>query len=129
MRALITNGMSVYKNFVQTVRAVEYSLRIPNSFPGFNSDNTGTPANVTEAFEMTARSSSLGSEIQQVLRDAIPFIADIPSELNVNINFGQNGLGSRLSSQSPLIAKYVLNSESVSARRVDHHGFLQLYGC
>ena len=83
--------------------------------------------NVTAAIASTARSSVLTSEIQQVLRDAIPIIATITLELNVNTDFEQNGLRSRLASASPMVAKYGLNSEIFSAHRVDLDDFTALW--
>ena len=110
------------------MRAIEYSLGVPNSsFTGLISDNTGTPMNVTAAIEMTARSSSLTSEIQQVLRDAISIIAEVSLGLKVNLDFEQDDLRARLASGSPLVAKYGLNSEFVSARRVVHDDFTALW--
>ena len=106
------------------MRAVEQSLGIPNSYPGLN---TGTSTNVTDAIATTARSSSLTPEIRQTLEDAIPIITEIVSQLNVNIVFDRNGLRSRLASESPLVAKYELNLEVVSARRVDHDDFTALW--
>ena len=103
------------EGFVQTMRAVEHSLGIPNSFPGLVSDNTGTSKNVTDAIATTARSSSLTSEIRQALEDSISIFTKIALELKVNIVFEQNGLRSRLASGSPLAAKYGLNSEIFSA--------------
>ena len=79
--------------------------------------------NVTAAIATTALSSVLTSEIQQVLRDAIP----ITLELNVNIDFEQNGLRSRLASASPMVAKYGLNSEFFSAHRTDLDDFIALW--
>ena len=86
------------------MRAVEHSLGIPNSFPGLISDKTSL--NVTAAIATTARSSSLSSEIRQVLLDSIPIIAEIVSALKVNTVFEQDGLRSRLASASLLVAKY-----------------------
>ena len=117
----------VNKDFVQTMRAVEHSLGIPNSYPGLISDNTGTSMNVTAAIATTARSSSLTSEIRQALEEAIPIFTEIALGLKVNIVFDQNGLRSRLAGGSPLVAKYGLNSEFFSAHRVDHDDFTALW--
>ena len=117
----------VDKDFVQTMRAVEHSLGIPNSFPGLSSDNSGTYTNVTEAIATTARSSSLTPEIRQVLEDAIPIITEVALELKINLVFEQNDLRSRLARESLLVAKYELNSKFVSAHPVNHDDITALW--
>ena len=109
------------KNFVQTVRAVEYSLGIPDSLPGLipRSDN-GNPLNVTQAIATTATLSSfLAPEVCKVLQEAVPIILQIALELGINLAFEQDGLGSYLSTR-PLVTKYVLKSEFVSTQHVDN---------
>lgn len=98
---------AVEKNFVQTIRAVEYSLSIADSLPGLTLDLTnGKPSNVTQALAMTATLSSvLSSEVCTVLQEAIPIVLEIALELNINLGFGQDGLGSCLSSKRPLVSK------------------------
>ena len=99
-----------YKNFVQTVRAVEYSLGISDPLSGFilTSDNL----NATQAIATT--SSFLGSELSKVLEQSFPIILQIASDLDINLAFEQDGLESSLSTRRPLVTKYVLNSEFVS---------------
>lgn len=48
---------------------------------------------------------------------------EITLGLKFNIVFDQNGLRSRLASRSPLVVKYGLNSEFVSALYIDHEWF------
>ena len=109
------------KNFVQTVRAVERSLGISDPlsdlFPTFD---IGSPLNVTQAISTTATLSSLLSfDVCKVLQEAAPIIFQIALDLEINLVFGNDGLGSFLSTRRPLVTKYVLNSEFVSIQRVD----------
>ena len=84
--------------------------------------------NVTQAIAITARSSSLSAEIRQVLQDANPIIAQLASELKVNMVFEQDGLRSSLSSSSPLVTKYEFDSEFVYMRHIDDD-FTALWIC
>ena len=109
------------KNFVQTVRAVEHSLGISDSlsdpFPTF--DN-GNPLNVTQAISSTAKLSSfLTPDVCKVLQEAAPIIFQIALDLDINLVFEQDGLGSFLSTRRPLVTKYVSNSGFVSTQRVE----------
>lgn len=110
----------VDKNFVQTVRAVEHALGIPNSFPGLPSVDIGVRLNVTEAIATIATvSSPLSFEVSQVLLDSIPIIIQIALELNFHLTFGSDEWRSSLTTSNPLVTKYGLNSQLVSTRRVD----------
>ena len=100
----------VEKNFVETIRAVEHALGFPDSLPG--APNNGNLLNVTHAFATTATLSSiLSAEVCKVLQDAIPIIFQIALELDLNLVFGQDGLGSFTG--RPLISTCGLNSEFV----------------
>jgi hypothetical protein len=112
----------VEKNFVQTMRAVEHSLGIPDSLPGQSSVlNLGNVLNATQAFATTATLSTiLSSEVCKVLQEAIPIILQIALELNIDLAFGQDGLGPSSCTRRSLVSRCGLNPEFVSACRVDH---------
>ena len=113
---------TVEKNFVQTVRAVEHSLGFSDSLPGLAPWDNGNPLNVTQSIATTATLSSfLDSEVCKVLQEAVPIILQIAFELNINLVFEQDGLGSFLSTRRSLVTTYVLNS----TQRVDYD--LSLY--
>jgi hypothetical protein len=106
----------VEKNFVQTVRAVEHSLGIPDSLPGLvpTWDN-GNPSNATQAIATTATLTSfLTSEVCEVLQEAVPIILQIALELTINLTFELDGLASFLSTRRSLVTTCVLYSEFVS---------------
>ena len=63
--------------------------------------------------------TGLTSEIRQVLQDAVPIIVKIALELDINVAFGQDGLGSVLSARKPLVTTYDFNEQFVSARPVN----------
>lgn len=63
--------------------------------------------------------TGLTSEIRQVLQDAVPIIVKIALDLNINVAFGQDGLGSLLSARKPLVTTYDFNEQFVSTRPVD----------
>ena len=112
---------TVYKNFVKTIRAVEYSLGIPGSFPEFDSApaNPATCSNATQSIATTATFSSiLTSEICDVLQEAIPIILQIALDLEINLAFEQDGLWSFLSSRNPLVTVCVLILQNLSLRIV-----------
>ncbi|KAF8810492.1 glycoside hydrolase family 5 protein [Phlegmacium glaucopus] len=103
MDATQTPGLGEFeKNFVQTIRAVEYSLSLNSA-----SVHSGSSSNVTEAMATTAVATLYSSEIRQVLREAIPMIVQIASELNINLAFDQDGLRSSLSTKEPLVANFM----------------------
>jgi len=110
MNASLTPGLGEFeKNFVETVRAVEHSLGIPDSLPGLIpiSDN-GNPSNATQAIAITATlSSSLASEVCKVLEEAVPIILQIALELEINLVFEQDGLGSFLSTRRSLVTTFM----------------------
>ena len=117
-----------YKNFVQTVRAVEQSLGIydPLSKVIPTSENEQNFMNATQAIATTATLSSLNPEVCKVLQQAVPIILQIASDLGINLSFKHDGLGSSLPTSRPLVTKYVLNSE------LSWHNvltILQFYGC
>ena len=112
----------VEKNFVETVRAVERSLGISDSLPALipTLDN-GNFLNATQAIATIATLSSfLTSEVCEVLHEAIPIILQIALELDINLDFEQDGLGSFLSTRRPLVTTCVLTSEFISTQRVDY---------
>ena len=112
----------VQKKFVETVRAVEHSLGISDSLlPLIPTLENGNFLNVTEAIATIATLSSiLTSEICEVLQEAIPIICQIALELDINLVFEQDGLGSFLSTRRPLVTTCVLTSEFISTQRVDY---------
>ena len=98
-----------YKKFVQTVRAVEHSLGISDSLSDLIPylDN-GNPLNATQAIAKTAMLSSfLSPEVCNVLQEAAPIILQIALDLDINLVFEQDGLGSFLSTRRPLVTTYV----------------------
>ena len=114
-----------YKNFVETVRAVEQSLGIydPLSKVIPTSENEQNFMNATQAIATTGTLSSLNPEVCKVLQQAVPIILQIASDLGINLDFEHDGLGSSLLTRRPLVTiltKYVLNSESVSGQRIDN---------
>ena len=77
--------------------------------------------NATQAISITATLSSfLTSEVCKELQEAVPIILQIALELNINLAFEQNGLGSFLSTRRSLVTACVLNSELLSMQRVDY---------
>jgi len=100
-----------YKNFVKTIRAVEYSLGISGSFPEFDSPPVDTAtcscSNATESIATTATFSFLTSEVCDVLQEAIPIILQIALDLEINLVFEQDGLSSFLSSRNQLITTFM----------------------
>jgi hypothetical protein len=118
----------VEKNFVQTVRAVEHSLGFSDSLPGLTPWDRGNPSNATQAIATTATLFSvLDSEVCKVLQEAVPIILEIALELNINLVFEQDGLGSFLSTGRSLVTMCVLISlHNVLIMLITT---LQLYGC
>ena len=55
-----------------------------------------------------------------MLHEAIPIILQIALELDINLDFEQDGLGSFLSTRRPLVTTCVLTSEFISTQRVDY---------
>ena len=104
------------------MRAVEHSLGIPDSLPGQSwTVNLGNALNATQALATTAALSTiLSSEVCKVLQEAIPIILQIALILNINLAFGQDGLGPSLCTRWSLVSRCGLNSKFVSTRCVDH---------
>ena len=77
--------------------------------------------NVTQAIANTATLSSfLTSEVCKVLQEAVPMILQIALELDINLDFEQDGLGSFLSTRRSLVTTCVLTSKFISTQRVDY---------
>lgn len=97
--------MSVQKNFVQVVRAVELALGIPVS--GAAPLSVPSPSrNVTGALSAASSSPDLfNSEVRQVLQDMVPVLIQVALQLSLNLNFDQQGLRMELKRKSPLITK------------------------
>lgn len=106
-RERILNHIFVVQvNFVQTVRAVELALGIP--VPGVNSPSFDSAGNATAALSgISTLASIFNSEVRQVLLDAIPVLAQVAKQLDLNMEFAHGDLGSILRARKPLVTTYV----------------------
>ncbi|KAI0753516.1 glycoside hydrolase superfamily [Daedaleopsis nitida] len=78
------------KNYVQTIRAVEYTLGIgkPSLDLDFDFDLQLSLPNVTAAISATATGSGLlNFEVQKALLSSIPIIVDLSHKLNFKLDF------------------------------------------
>ncbi|KAF9563619.1 glycoside hydrolase family 5 protein [Agrocybe pediades] len=82
MDANQTPGLGDFqKNFVQVVRAVEWSLGIP--VPGYSPLSSSALGNATFSFSTAAGSSFFNSEVRQVLEDAIPVFTKVAQQIGL----------------------------------------------
>lgn len=98
--------MTVQKNFVKTVRAVELSLGIPVPGAGF-SLTVSASANFTSAISAAANANSntiFTPEVKAALKDAIPILVEVSLQLGLGFD-----LGALLHSREPLVTKYVFS--------------------
>jgi hypothetical protein len=103
--ALNERPLSVQKNFVQVVRAVELALGIPVSGVAPLSVPSSS-RNVTGALSAASSLPDLfNPEVRQVLQDMVPVLIKVALQLSLNLNFDQQGLRMELRRKSPLITK------------------------
>ncbi|KAF8184464.1 glycoside hydrolase family 5 protein [Pholiota molesta] len=107
MNADQTPGLGGFQvNFVQTVRAVELALGIP--VPGINSPSFDSAGNATAALSgVSTLASIFNSEVRQVLHDAIPVLAQVAKQLDLNMEFAHGGLASILKARQPLVTTFM----------------------
>lgn len=96
---------SVQKNYVQTIRAVEYILGIgePSLDLHLDLDLHLSLSNVTAAISATATAASnaLNLEVKKALLTAIPIIVDLSHKLNFKLDFK----AATEKQKQPLVAK------------------------
>ncbi|KAF8159297.1 glycoside hydrolase family 5 protein [Crassisporium funariophilum] len=109
MDATQTPGLGGFqKNFVQTVRAVEFSLGVPVPGISLASSIVQSSKNATAALSASATLSSIfNSEVRKVLQDAVPIIAKVSLQLALNVAFDQGGLRSSLGGRQPLVTAFM----------------------
>jgi hypothetical protein len=69
--------ISVQKQFVQVVRAVEFTLGLESEIFVNANVNVGVSTNITSAMASLAANTSLESEVTSALRDAIPVLLEM----------------------------------------------------
>lgn len=87
--------VTVQKNFVQVIRAVEFGLGIP--IPG-QADAVLSSGNLTAAINHASSSPIFNPEVQSVLKDSLPIINRLVVELGLDevFKFSHTAEGQRL---------------------------------
>ncbi|KAF5316798.1 hypothetical protein D9619_006733 [Psilocybe cf. subviscida] len=106
MDANQTPGLGGFQvNFVQTVRAVEFSLGI--RVPGISASVSAAKDAPSAFMNAASLSNIFNAEVRQVLNDAAPILASVAKQLLVNTLFGRRGLGQSSGSRQPLITTFM----------------------
>lgn len=92
---------AVQKNFVETMRAVEYILGVGDPISEIDQSHASSASNVTAAFSNVAQGSNrLNRQVAEALLASVPILADLSTKLNFRLDL--HGITRR---KEPLVAK------------------------
>ncbi|KAI0794402.1 glycoside hydrolase superfamily [Fomes fomentarius] len=91
------------KNFVETMRAVEYILGVGDPISEMDQGHESSASNVTAAFSDVAQGSNrLNRQVAEALLASVPILADLSTKLNFRLDL--HGITRR---KEPLVANFM----------------------
>ena len=95
--------MPVQKNFVETIRAVEFALGVGQPFLDLSSGLRASSKNVTASLNVTiSGSQQINPQVQAAILASVPILRELSEELGFSLLLGVIG-----GKKDPLVAKYV----------------------
>ena len=94
---------AVQKNFVQTIRAVEFALGVGQPFLDLSSNLRASSTNVTASLNATiSGSQQVNSQVQEAILSSVPILVELSEELGFSLL-----LGVISGKKDPLVARQV----------------------